>query len=89
MMTKNPTMMTNTMTTNTTTTRCAAHPKPLKHLERYTPEVYRRFTIEYNPKPIPTSAHDWDAFIDDQYPSLTAGSKTELLREIDEYWEDL
>jgi len=43
---------------------------------------YHGWTIERNPKPIPTTDHDWDAFLDDG-TCITGPSEQSLKNEID------
>jgi len=44
---------------------------------------YHGWTIERNPKPIPTTDHDWDAFLDDG-TTITGPSEQSLKNEIDD-----
>ena len=43
---------------------------------------YHGWTIEYNPKPIPVSDHDWEAYLDDG-TCITGPSEQSLKNEID------
>lgn len=54
--------------------------------------AYRRFEIEYNPKPIPDRRHDYDAWRPDgEGPEglMITGKSIEHCKElIDEYWAE-
>lgn len=49
--------------------------------------VYRGFTIDYNPKPIPTAKYDWDGIPEDEEPCVNGYSARDVILQIDERLE--